>query len=94
MAPGMRRRDLDARYGTEMRQGEAIKWGIILKSTLSYRHRLVSTSGIQGDFESWTDILIMSYWLHVELGKVYLKNSLSKNKMTFIFSATIFFNCF
>ncbi|CAH1379844.1 unnamed protein product, partial [Tenebrio molitor] len=38
-----------------MRQGEAIKWGIILKSTLSYRHRLVCTSGIQGDFESYAD---------------------------------------
>jgi hypothetical protein len=24
---------------------------------------------IQGDFESCADILIMSYWLHVELGK-------------------------
>jgi hypothetical protein len=35
---------------------------------------------IQGVVESCTDILITSYWLHVELGK---KNSMSKNKMTF-----------
>jgi hypothetical protein len=35
---------------------------------------------IQGDFESCADILITSYWLHVELGKKYLKNSISKNK--------------
>jgi hypothetical protein len=36
--------------------------------------------------ESCTDILTTSYWLHVELGKnTYLKNSMSKNKMKFIF---------
>jgi hypothetical protein len=40
---------------------------------------------IQGDLESCADILITSYWLHVELGKKCLKNSMSKNKMTFIF---------
>jgi hypothetical protein len=34
---------------------------------------------IQGDFESCADTLITSYWLHVELGKKYLKNSMSKN---------------
>jgi hypothetical protein len=61
-----------------MRQGEAIKWGIILKSTLSYRHRLVCTSGIQGDFKSCADILTMSYWLHVELGKIFKKFSVKK----------------
>jgi hypothetical protein len=40
---------------------------------------------IQGDIESCTDILTTSYWLHVEQPKKYLKNSMSKNKMTFIF---------
>jgi hypothetical protein len=40
---------------------------------------------IQGVIESCTDILTTSYWHHVELGKKYLKNSMSKNKMTFIF---------
>jgi hypothetical protein len=39
---------------------------------------------IQGVFEMGTEILITSYWLHVELGKNILK-ILSKNKMTFIF---------
>jgi hypothetical protein len=39
---------------------------------------------IQGVIESCTDILTTNYWLHVELGKK-LKNSMSKNKMTFIF---------
>jgi hypothetical protein len=39
---------------------------------------------IQGVFEMRAQILITSYWLHVELGKNILK-ILSKNKMTFIF---------
>jgi hypothetical protein len=44
---------------------------------------------IQGDFESCADILITSYWLHVgTTRKKYLKNSMSKNKMTFIFLTT------
>jgi hypothetical protein len=35
-------------------------------------------------FEMRVQILTTSYWLHVELGKIF-KNSMSKNKMTFIF---------
>jgi hypothetical protein len=46
---------------------------------------LVLDRHIQVVIESCTDILTTSYWLHVELGKKYLKNSMLKNKMTFIF---------
>jgi hypothetical protein len=35
-------------------------------------------SNIQGVIESCTDIVTASYWLHVELGKKYLKNSVKK----------------
>jgi hypothetical protein len=46
---------------------------------------LVSTL-FEGVIESCADILTTSYWLHVELGQnTYLKNSMSKYKMTFIF---------
>jgi hypothetical protein len=38
---------------------------------------------IQGVFEMRVQILITSYWLHVELGK-NVKKILSKNKMAFI----------
>jgi hypothetical protein len=40
-AKDAQKRECDARCGTEMRQGEAVKWGIIPKSTLRYRNRLV-----------------------------------------------------
>jgi hypothetical protein len=30
-------------------------------------------NNIQGVFESCADILITSYWLHVELGKIFTK---------------------
>jgi hypothetical protein len=40
----------DARCGTEMRQGEAVKWSIIIKSTLRYRNRLVLTPRCRRDF--------------------------------------------
>jgi hypothetical protein len=49
-AKDAQKRECNARCGTEMRQGEAIKWGIILKSILSYRNRLVLTPRCQGDF--------------------------------------------
>jgi hypothetical protein len=32
-----------------------------------------SGTPVQGDFESCADILITSYWLHVELGKIFKK---------------------
>jgi hypothetical protein len=35
-AKDAQKRECDARCGTEMRQGEAVKWGIILKSTLDF----------------------------------------------------------
>jgi hypothetical protein len=41
----------------------------------------VTCCNIQGGIESCTDILTTSYWLH---RTKYLKNSVSKNKMTFI----------
>jgi hypothetical protein len=31
--------------------------------------KIINNYVIQGDFESCADILITSYWLHVELGK-------------------------
>jgi hypothetical protein len=62
-----------------MRQGEGDKY-IYNNSEqyTSYRHRLVCTSGIQGDFKSCADILTMSYWLHAELGKIFKKFSVKK----------------
>jgi hypothetical protein len=39
---------------------------------------------IQGVFEMSAEILITSYWLHVEFGK-NIKKNLSKNKCIFIF---------
>jgi hypothetical protein len=44
------KRECDARCGTEMRQSEAVKWGIILKSTLRYRNRLGSNSALSTRF--------------------------------------------
>jgi hypothetical protein len=32
-----------------------------------------AANSVQGDFENWTDILITSYWLHVELEKIFKK---------------------
>jgi hypothetical protein len=46
---------------------------------------------IQGVIESCTDILTTSYWLHVELGKKYLKNFMSKNKIDIYFLSYNFF---
>jgi hypothetical protein len=40
---------------------------------------------IQAVREMHGKILTTSYWLHVELGKKYLRNSMGKNKMTFNF---------
>jgi hypothetical protein len=42
-------------------------------------------SNIQGVIEMRDQILTTSYWLHVEFKKKYLKNTMSKNKMSFIF---------
>jgi hypothetical protein len=60
------------------------------------RNKITSCSEtIQGVIETCTDILTTSYWFHIELTrKKYLKNSMAKDKMTFIFGATIFFNWF
>jgi hypothetical protein len=49
-AKDAQKRECDARCGTEMPQGEAVKWGIILKSTLRYRNRLVLTPRCRQDF--------------------------------------------
>jgi hypothetical protein len=49
-AKDAQKRECDARCGTEMRQGEAVKWGIILKSTLRPRNRLVLTPRCRRDF--------------------------------------------
>jgi hypothetical protein len=35
--------------------------------------KIINNYVIQGDFKSCADILITSYWLHVELGKNILK---------------------
>jgi hypothetical protein len=35
--------------------------------------KIINNYVIQGDFESRADILITSYWFHVELGKNILK---------------------
>jgi hypothetical protein len=40
---------------------------------------------IQGVIEMRDQILTTSFWLHVELGKKYLKNFNGKNKVAFIF---------
>jgi hypothetical protein len=49
-AKDAQKRECDARCGTEVRQGKAVKWGIILKSTLRYRNRLVLTPRCRRDF--------------------------------------------
>jgi hypothetical protein len=49
-AKDAQKRECDARCGTEMREGEAVKWGIILKSTLRYRNPLVLTPRCRRDF--------------------------------------------
>jgi hypothetical protein len=64
-----------------------MSFGSVYSNVLSYYFLAAILSSlkkiyIQGDFESCADILITSYWLHVELGKIFLKNSGSKNKMT------------
>jgi hypothetical protein len=60
-AKDAQKRECDARCGTEMRQGKAVKWGIILKSTLRYRNRLVLTPRCRRDFNPvaviYTDVL-------------------------------------
>jgi hypothetical protein len=45
----------------------------------------IRESYIQAVIEIHGIILTTSYWLYVELGKNYLKNSMSKNKLTFTF---------
>jgi hypothetical protein len=58
-AKDAQKRECDARCGTVMRQGEAVKWGKILKSTLRYRNRLVLTPRCRRDFNPviCTDVL-------------------------------------
>jgi hypothetical protein len=48
-----------------------------------------ATPCIQGDFESCEDILITSYWLHVELGKIFKKFYVKRTERKIVVKAAL-----
>jgi hypothetical protein len=62
-----------------------------LRFSILYRNMLQNGKNlIQGVFEMRAQILITSYWLHVELGKKYLKNSVKKQNDIYFLSYNFF----